>query len=305
MFKPIIPLSKITGWSVPSGSANAAHTVTCDIQPGPRIHNIMITGNAGTAKKMTDLIGDIRVICNDEVVRLHSAAELNAKNVLYGPQHAAENGNLAAVLFHLPLHFAEPWRKDTYSGDILAWNTRNLRNMRVEVDIKADTFTSPVALSFQAEGDVAPLPADAPGLMGLIVKVDRTNLNLASGWNDVMQFPRSGAYQELNFVTTSITDVEILIGTKRVVGPITLAQIRHRLRQREMEPIYRAATSPATTTIGGIDHAATRGMTDLVFDADDKPNSSLIPSPGEEFNVRLNTNGAITPVVLYSRLMPL
>src|SRR6185436_5940131 len=129
MFKPVIPLSRVTGWNVASGSATAAHTVVCDIQPGPRFANIIITGNAGTGKKMTDLIGDIRVICNDEVIRLHNSTELNAKNALYGPQFAAVNGNLAANIFHLPIHFSEPWRKDTFSGDVLAWNTRNLRNM--------------------------------------------------------------------------------------------------------------------------------------------------------------------------------
>ena len=305
MFKPILPLSKVSGWAVASGSATAAHTVVCEIQPGPRFDNILITGNAGTAKKMTDLIGDIRVIANDETVRLHSATELNAKNVLYGPQYAAVNGNLAAGTFQLPIYFAEPWRKDTITDDALAWNTRALRTFRVEVDIKADTFTSAVQLSFQAEADVAPLPQDAPGVMGLIVKCDRTTLNLATGWNDVMSFPRIGAYQEINLVSTAITDLEIFQGSGKRMGPITLAQLRARQVNRDMQPLYFAGTSPATSSIGGTDHAATRGMTDIVFDSNDKPNSSLISDPSQDFNVRLNISAGANVVALYSRLTTL
>jgi|KBSSwiStaDraftv2_1062776.scaffolds.fasta_scaffold02962_11 hypothetical protein len=307
MFKPILPLSKISGWNVQqTPTATAAHTVLCEIQPGPRFHNILITGNAGTAKKMTDLIGDIRVICDDEVVRLHSATELNAKSVLYGPIWAADNGNLAAGTFQLPIFFSEPWRKDTLTGDKLAWNTRNLRNFRIEVDIKATTYDTAAALSFQGEGDYAPLDSDAPGKMGLIVKCDRTTLNLATGWNDVMSFPRSGVYQEINLVSTAITDIEIRQGQGGIImGPLSLAQLRARQKHRDMEPLYRAATSPATTTIGGTDHAATRGMTDIVFDADDRPVSGLVSDPSKDFNVRLNISAGANVVALYNRLAPL
>jgi hypothetical protein len=321
-FKPILPLSKVSGWAVASGVAGAAHTVVCEIQPGPRFDNILISGNAGVSKKMTDLIGDIRVIANDEVVRLHSATELNAKNALYGPQYAAFHGNSAHAtaannVFQLPIYFAEPWRKDTLTDDALAWNTRNLRNFRVEVDIKADTFTTPTALSFMAEADTAPLAPDAPGLMGLIVKTDRTTLNLATGWNDVMSFPRIGAYQEINLVSTAITDIEIIQGAARRFGPIGRAQLQARQFNRDMFPIYpalaAAAGAPAmdvglTTGVelmGGTLHCATRGMTDIVFDMNDKPNSSLIADPSADFNVRLNISAGANVVALYNRLTTL
>ena len=322
MFKPILPLSKVSGWAVASGVANAAHTVICEIQPGPRFDNILISGNAGVSKKMTDLIGDIRVIVNDETVRQHSAAELNAINALYGPQYAAYNGNAGSAtaannVFQLPIFFAEPWRKDTITDDKLAWNTRNVRNFRIEVDIKADTFTTPTALSFQAEADAAPLDSDAPGLMGLIVKYDRTTLNLATGWNDVMSLPRIGAYQALHLVSTAITDVEILQGAARRLGPIGLAQLQARQFNRDMFPIYpafaAAAAAPAgvlgatsgIAIMGGTNHAATRGMTDVVFDQNDKPSSSLIADPSQDFNVRLNISAGANVVALYSRLTTL
>lgn len=303
MFKTLKPLSKVTGWSVPSGSANTAHTVVCEVQPGERIHKILITGNAGTAKKMTDLLGDIRVIVNDEVVRLHSAAELNALNALYGPQFAAVNGNLAAGTFQLPIYLAEPWRKNDLVGEKLAWNTRNVRTMRVECDTKADTFTAAVALSFLAEVDRAPLDQDAPGLMGLIKKVDRTTINLAAGWNDCMSFPRRGVYQEINIGTAAdVTNAEIKIGSEVVVGPATLAQLRAQAVQADCEPIYRAATSPATTTIGGTDHATTRSMTDIIFDVNDRLDSGLIPDPSKDFNVRLQCTSGGNTTILYQRL---
>lgn len=321
-YKAILPLSKVTGWSVASTVLCTAHTVVCEIQPGPRFDNILISGCAGVSKKMTDLIGDIRIIANDEVVRLHSATELNAKNALYGPQYAAYNGNAgsgtaANNVFQLPIYFAEPWRKDTMTDDKLSWNTRNLRSFRVEVDIKADTFTTPTALSFQAEADTAPLDSDAPGLMGLIVKCDRTTLNLATGWNDVMSLPRIGAYQEINLVSTAITEAEILQGNKKRLGPIGLAQLQARQFNRDMFPIYPALAAAAgapggvlgatsgIALMGGTNHCATRGMTDLVFDMNDKPNSSLISDPSEDFNVRLNISTGANVVALYNRLATL
>ena len=306
-YKPILPLSKVSGWAVASGVANAAHTVICEVQPGARFDNIVISGCAGVSKKMTDLIGDIRVIANDETVRQHSAAELNAINALYGPQYAAYNGNAGSAtaannVFQLPIYFAEPWRKDTITDDKLAWNTRNLRNFRIEVDIKADT---------------APLDSDAPGLMGLIVKYDRTTLNLATGWNDVMSLPRIGAYQALHLVSTAITDVEILQGNQKRLGPIGLAQLQARQIYRDMFPIYpamaAAAAAPAgvlgatsgIAIVGGTNHAATRGMTDVVFDMNDKPNSSLIADPSADFNVRLNISTGANIVALFARLAAL
>jgi len=298
MFKPILNLSKVTGWAITSGAPNAAHTVVCEIQPGPRFHNISIIGNAGTAKLMTDLVSDIRVIANDEVVRLHSADELNKKNMLYGTTWNAYNGGTAAAEFHLPIHFAEPWRKDSLTGDKLAWNTRNLRTFRVEVDVKASTFTSPTALRFQAEADSAPLDTDAPGLMGLIVKIGRTNINLASGWNDIMQLPRKGIYQEINVVqaptSSGITELEIKQGDKTRLQ-LTYNAIVARLKQRDMVPIS-----------AGSGDNPTRTMTDIIFDADDRPTSGLISDPAADFLIRLNAASALgNTVVLYNTLEPL
>jgi hypothetical protein len=143
MFKALVPLSRVAGWSVPSGSANTAHTVTCEIQPGARFHKILITGNAGTGKKMTDLIGDIRITLNDEVVRLHSAAELNALNVLYGPQYAAVNGNLAANIL------TTNENETLGAAGVWPWTASLLRPAAPANLLK--TGSGPIALAFDDE----------------------------------------------------------------------------------------------------------------------------------------------------------
>lgn len=323
MFKQIIPLSKVSGWAITSGSANAAHTVVCEIQPGARFHNILISGGAGVSKKMTDLIGDIRVIANDEVVRLHSATELNAKLALMGPQYCAYKGNsghatAANNVFDLPIMFAEPWRKDSLAGEKLAWNTRGLRNFRVECDIKADTFTTPTQLAFTAEIDYAPLDADAPGVMGLIKKTDRTTINTAADWNDIMTFPRSGIYQEINFVSTAITEIEVKRGNSTEIGPLLLQKLQSRQIHADMFPVFPAFAAAAAAPdipvgvddgtalpYGGTVHAASRGMTDIVFDGNDRLISGLVSDPSRDFNVRIKITTGANIVALYDRLAPL
>lgn len=314
MFKSLVPLSNIGGWNVSGSGATAGHTVSCQIQPGPRFHKILITGGAGTSAgatvNMTSLIGDIRLIVDDGVVRLHSAAELNALNVLYGPQYAAVNGNHAHAtaprLFQLPVYFSEPWRLNDLVGEKLAWNTKFVRTFKIEVDIKPGTFVAAIPLSFMAEVDDAELDAGAPGTMGLIKHVGRTSENLGQGWNDYMKLPRSGVYQEINIVTpTNVTQVEVKRGKEVIIGPITLAQLRASSVQAGMEPLYRAATSPDADTRGGTAHAAARGMTDIVFDLNDRLDSGFIPDPSKDFNLRLNCAAGENTNIIYQRLAPL
>ena len=196
----------MNGWSAVSASAYAGGTVTIDVPVGPTYHTIWLTGSAGTAKKLTDLTGDIRNKINGKVQRIHTADELNLLNQAHGAQYAAKNAGTAAALFVLPIFLAEPWRKNLAAREGLAWGTGDVSTFQIEVDIKASTFTSPVALSAKAEIDDGP---DRP--LGVITKVFSTNIPVASGWNDFTQFPKRDNYAQISIADANLAEFEVKV----------------------------------------------------------------------------------------------
>src|ERR1043165_7086550 len=121
MTKRKINLSSVTGWSG-NTTAFSAHTVTVDLPVGVRYHRIWIAGHAGSGKKATDLIGEIRLNVNGKPQRRFTLTELLKVNALYsGPggtlAYAGRNGNVAATAFYIPIHLAEPWRKQLGNPD--------------------------------------------------------------------------------------------------------------------------------------------------------------------------------------------
>lgn len=294
MTKRLVNLNVVNGWQVPSGSANTAHTVTCDIPVGPTYHKILIRGNAGTGKKMTDLIGEIRIKINGKVQRTFTADELNKLNELNGTRYAARNGAGTAALFELPIFFAEPWRKTLIAQEGFAWGTADVQTFQIEVDIKADTFTAAVALTFRAEVEDTRRP------LGVITKFFRqTAVTSASAWNDIMTLPRRDNYMSIHVVapdeTNRLNEFEVKVDNS-IWRQNTLAGNDHVNQYNEMDP------KPSASG----DVVARTGWTDIVFDQDDIPNSALSMVqngvPVRDFNLRLSTGSAGTSFTIISQL---
>jgi len=119
MVKRKVKLSNVSGWAGTAAGAFNAHTVVLDIPTGPRYHVGWIYGNAGAAKKFTDLFNEIRIKINGRTQRTFTALELLKINVLNGLLYTGRNGNAAATAFQIPIWFAEPWRKSLVSQDAL------------------------------------------------------------------------------------------------------------------------------------------------------------------------------------------
>jgi Viral coat protein P2 N-terminal domain len=287
MTKSIINLNNVQGWGVSSGVAYGGGTVTIDVPVGPTYHTIWLQANAGTSKKMADLIGDIRIKINGKVQRVHSAVELNTLNQLHGSQYGATLGATNASLFVLPIFFAEPWRKNLAAQEGLAWGTKDVSTFQIEVDIKADTFTSPVALTAKAEIDNGPSRD-----LGVITKVFSTQIPVASGWNDFTNFPKRDAYAQISIWDSNSPEFEVKVNNETIRQATDAANAAH-LGHKDMFP--KAAASGDV-----VDQLA---ITHIVFDVDDIPGNALAMvrdgKPVRDFNVRLNTTSTGTVKALY------
>ena len=156
-------LTTVSPSSVSATATFTAHTVTVSVPTGVRMHCIWVQGNAGTAKKGTDLIGEIRVKLNDKVQRVFTAEELNKLNVLMGLDYVAQGFLTAATNFYLPIFLSEPWRKALASSVGTAWDTgtygaganapKSVDSFQIEIDIKAygSITAGTVPLTFKAE----------------------------------------------------------------------------------------------------------------------------------------------------------
>jgi hypothetical protein len=287
MTKSIINLNNVQGSQPASTVAFAGGTITVDIPVGPTYHTIWITGNAGTSKKMADLINEIRVKVNGKVQRIHTATELNTINQLHGSQYGATLGATNASLFVLPIFFAEPWRKNLAAQEGLAWGTADVSTFQLEIDIKADTFTANTAISCKAEID------DGPGRpLGVITKFFSTNIPVASGWNDYTTFPKRDAYAQVSVWDANLVEFEVKVNNETIRQATDAANSAH-LGHKDMFP--KAAASGDV-----VDQLA---ITHVVFDVDDIPGNALAMvrdgRPVRDFNFRINTTSTGTVKAVY------
>lgn len=152
-------------------------------------------GVAATIAEMAALITGIRVKINGKVQRTYSAAELMALNAFRG---------IAPVNGHLPIFFAEPWRRTAQGEDVLAWGMVGVSTFQVEVDIAAGA-TSPALLA------VAEKSSENRSL-GAIVKVRKFAFSAAgAGAFNIQTLPKTDNYFAMHMGTAAISDVEIKV----------------------------------------------------------------------------------------------
>lgn len=295
--KRIVNLPTVSGWLGTAAGAFSAHTITIDIPVGPRYHAIWMHGNAGAAKKFTDLFGECRLKVNGKVQRVFTGLQLLNLNALMGASYVGNNGNVAATAFSVPLWLAEPWRKNLQAQEAMAWGTGNVSTFQLEVDILAYSgaaagLTRPY---FRAEIDNSLVVQGNQSVqqpLGAIVKWFQFQIPTASGWNDFMGFPKRDFYQSIHILDANLSEYEVKVDNT-IVRQATVSDGYAYLKGREMDP------QPSSSN-----HAPARtGYADIVFDHDDLLNSALPMQLGnqrvQDFNVRLNTTtaGASTAII--------
>lgn len=294
MTKDIVNLNNVNGAVPVTAVAFAGGTITIDVPVGPTYHAIFINGGAGVSKAMTALIGEIRIKINGKVQRVRTASRINIMNELHGAQYAAKNGASASAtasanVFSLPIFFAEPWRKNLAAQEGLAWGTGDVATFQIEIDLKADTFTTLTQISAQALIDDGPARP-----LGIITKWFEYNAPVASGWNDFTTLPRvSGAYAQLTVVDANLVELEFKTSNK-VRRQSTAARHNAYLGFADMYPAPSAAGDVVVRT----------GYYDIVFDSDDIPGNALpmtdpaTGKPWRDVNLRINTTSTGTVPLL-------
>jgi hypothetical protein len=304
----VAPLKIVNLPSINGFTANAACTATVDIPIGPTYHVIWITGNAGTGKKVTDLITEIRIKLNGKTQRMFSADQLNKLNILNGSRYACIGGGTNAAAFNLPLFFAEPWRDNPLERERFAWGTNGLSTFQIEIDCAATAANATLGAKAEVANSSTLDNHDdnnaQPGL-GPIVKYGRLIIPVsATGWMDFNGFPKRDFYQQITFITTALDEFEIKVGSE-IIRQDTKVGNEARLTSRGLVPIPTATATPANLAAD----IPTRGMIDVVFDYDDPLNSALAMNPAngqrvQDFNVRLNvTAGTSVPFSLTALFM--
>lgn len=290
----VAPLKIVNLPTINGFTANAACTATIDVPIGPTYHCIWLNGNAGTAKKVTDLITEIRVKLNGKSQRIISADRLNKLNILNGTRYACIGAGTAAAAFFLPIWFAEPWRDNMAERERFVWGTNGLSTFQIEIDCAATaanaTLTAKAEVSNSSTQDNHDDNNVQPGL-GPIVKWNSLIIPVsATGWMDFTGFPKRDFYQQISFITTAIDEFEIKVGSE-ILRQDTKAGNEARLVARGLVPIPTATATPNNLAVD----IPTRGMQDIVFDYDDPLNSALAMNPQngpkiQDFNCRLYIN---------------
>lgn len=316
--KRVVNLPTISGWVGTAGGAFAAHTITIDLPVGPRYHQVRLRAHPGAGKKLLHvdatrdgLIGEIRVKVNGKVQRVHTGHELNCLNVLNGAVYACKGGYDDNTEAELILHFAEPWRENIETEDGLAWATGDVSTFQIEIDIRdyaaaAAGLTKPTAKAVIDNSlvDVGNgRMVDRP--MGGIVKVQTVQIPTASGWNDFMGFPKRDAYQSIHLVDyANLVEFQVKVDNNIILED-TKAGNEAFLASHGMlqNPSKTATPWTASTDMPNSTDSTQRGMTDIVFDKDDRIGSSLAMAYNGrrvgDFNVRINTTTAGNVKAIY------
>lgn len=274
MVKRKVKLANVSGWAGTAAGAFNAHTVVLDIPVGPRYHVIWIYGNAGAAKKFTDLIGEIRVKINGQTQRQFTGTELLKLNMLNGSaQWAGRNGNVAATAFYIPIWLAEPWRKSLRSQDALAWGTGDVGTFQIEFDIiaYAGAAAGLIAPTFEGEIDNSIVGkgqsgGDVQQPLGLITKWVKTQIPITAA-NAVNEFgglkDLNGAIQSIHLSDANLSAFELKVDNS-TVREDTVGGNAAGLAGREMNP------DPAASN-----DCPARAMYDIVMDHDDVLENAL------------------------------
>jgi hypothetical protein len=255
MVKRIIQLQDISGVS-----AGGTAIVNCPV--GYRYHDINLVLTGGADLTVATAFGTISAKLGGKVQRRATAEHIDAINTLQGAGYAAyTQGSSTSEVYHLPIFFAEPWRKRTVDQDALAWQTGWLGKtgtFQLEVGIGSGT-SSPKLAAFATVDD---FDSGKPhGIMKWYSYNDSAsdpesfvNLDKRDFYSQISLWPGNSVYA---------SEVSLRIGGVELIQKWTAHQIYTWLLRRGMN-----ATAPAN----GV-------PTHLVFDADDQLDD-VVPAEG-------------------------
>lgn len=258
MEKSLVQLRNVTGF-LPADPC----TVIVECPVGPRYHTILLglayTGGTNTAYAACASINQLRVKVGGRIQREMTGQQLYDMNTLNGvdyggygtPNSVAGTGNNGAII---PIHFAEPWRKNPVDQDSLAWATAGWPSMQLEIELAdraAGEFVAHAVIDgFQPKNEAMIMKvirtASAAGTVYDFNGIDRRD------WlSQISIYPASGTNAAVVSATFKKDNVIVHEGTRGMAAGRSLAW--------GMAP---AATSRSACL-------------DLVFDSDDMLGSAL------------------------------
>lgn len=263
--KQKIVLPSISG-IIPGSPAGATGTLNLPLNYRyANIQLVYIDGGAAPTDILT-MLDDVIVYRGTKAQRIHTGPELEHLNVLNGTQYARQQvGAGAAMRQSQTIFFAEPWRKDKADTDSGAWiATKENGFLTFQITVK-------LATAMPATGSlIAYAWVDAPlaipnGKQQAIKKVYR------------QQIPASG--KSIDITTLAAADAYQVIAMKHPsTGYITNATLK-RNGDIFMDDVERADNVAALIGLGLNPASSTTNSAfgyDIVLDADDPVNSSLI-----------------------------
>lgn len=263
----------------------ASKTALIDIPVGPRYHTIILehgyaAGTNTVAAAMSN-ITEVRILVNDRVQRVFSGTQLRDLNILNGTTFDCQGVPNTAPGVSLPIYFAEPWRKDSASQDALAWQSRNFKSFRIEVDLS--TASTPTLVASAVIDDFVARDTTGKEIEPLFVTMRRQQVAAAGTSFDITTIDKRGLLQQISLYPDSGASQAATIVTVRrdgdIVRELTKSANFALLTNNDMTPTASGRSS---------------NIYDLVFDHDDLINSSLNLSGVKEFTLTVEAASAMS-----------
>lgn len=255
----------------PNG-VDAGAWATFDLDLGNLYRELWLQASVAAGDKTYDqIIEDIYVVVNGNAQRQHTAAELNAINLLHDDRLGVKTtGSVGTgdLVSHLPIFLAEDFRKNVDRGLALGWNAVGIRSLQLKVKLAAG-LVSP-QLSGWGTWD----RADLNRPLGPITKWKRQDLDAVGTPKDFGKVWDVGGDQD-NFVQ-SIHLFPTSTGTQRYVTETEL-----KLNNEIVHKRTNTRNQAVLTAKGMNPDLGAAPRYDLVFDESD--------SIGDVRNLRLVT----------------
>lgn len=196
-----IPLNQIEGVS-------AGSTATITLPRNFRYHGLCLqydttTAGGATEANMETEITEIRIILDDVVQRVCSAAQLFDINRSKGQSPTVGDGTLHGFM---PIHFSEPQRESKIEREVTAWGMKDVGSFKIEVDIANNSAQTPTLKGFAVVDKVMEAPKG-------IVKWKRNTLTIGgTGPNEFNLVSLKGdSIQALHFFEGTDGDIGDLL----------------------------------------------------------------------------------------------
>jgi len=261
-------------------SVAAGKKAVVSLPLGLRYHTVWLElgNNAVAANTITDLVDDIVVKINGKPQRIATGDQTNQLNGVNGTQFLLSatgvDGQVTRRL-HLPIYFAEPWRKSVDEVAALALRANGIESLQIEVGMKAGLAAPLLSGWYEFDYDNRPI--------GIISKWNRRDFSAVGSSVDISTIDKRDFIEAVHLFPTSdgkfVSDVKLTANGEEIRDRITTVQNAATLLGREMNP----------------DTSATPRY-DLVFDYDDPVNGALPTqangAPIKELTLKLTWNAA-------------